>query len=280
MIDAGRSTGIAPASQRWSRRAAGTDCSYRRCSRLLLVVALWAPTMATAATLHLYGPGGPAPAMKATASAFETLHPDVKVVVTAGPTPKWIDAARGDADLIYSGSEAMMSDFVSQLHGVLLAGTVEPLYLRPAAILVRPGNPRHITGFRDLLKPGVEVMVVHGAGQVGLWEDVAGRDGDITTIRAFRRNIVEFAPNSAAALERWQSDPKINAWLIYNIWSIAHPGLAQVVPLEAKYRIYRDCGIAFTAHGLRDPDAHAFLQFLKSRSGRAIFEKFGWSAVP
>ena len=32
------------------------------------------------------------------------------------------------------------------------------LYLRPVAILVRPGNPKGIRGFRDLLAPGVKVL--------------------------------------------------------------------------------------------------------------------------
>ena len=55
---------------------------------------------------------------------------------------------------------------------------MHPLFLRPATILVRPGNPGHITGVADLLKPGHRVLVVNGAGQQGLWEDVAGRLGD------------------------------------------------------------------------------------------------------
>lgn len=43
---------------------------------------------------------------------------------------------------------------------------------------------------RDLLKPGVRVLTVAGAGQVGLWEDVIGRTGDVAMVRALRSNIV------------------------------------------------------------------------------------------
>ena len=68
------------------------------------------------------------------------------------------------------------------------------------AILVRPGNPKRIRGFQDLLIPGVKVLTVAGAGQTGLWEDVAGRTGDIRMVRALRKNIVfPEAANSAAA---------------------------------------------------------------------------------
>ncbi len=58
-------------------------------------------------TLYVYGPGGPAPAMKEAATAFEKTS-GVKVEVSAGPTPQWLDKAKTDADLIFSGSETMM----------------------------------------------------------------------------------------------------------------------------------------------------------------------------
>lgn len=242
----------------------------------LLAFALALPCASAASVVRVFGPGGPAPAMKAAAAAFEKMHPGTQVVVSAGPTPQWLDAARSEGDVIYSGSEAMMADFEQALSGVLDAATIEPLYLRPAVILVRPGNPDHLTGFRSLLRPGVEVMVVNGAGQVGLWEDIAGRDGDIATVRAFRRNIVYAAPNSALALKRWRDDPSIQAWLIYNIWAVAHPGVAEIVPLEPYYRLYRDCGVGLTARGKDDTQARAFVDFLKGAQGRAIFEHYGW----
>jgi accessory colonization factor AcfC len=38
------------------------------------------------------------------------------------------------------------------MQGTLDPTTVTPLYLREAAILVRPGNPAHIKGAEDLMK--------------------------------------------------------------------------------------------------------------------------------
>lgn len=69
---------------------------------------------ATGQTLRIYGPGGPAPAMKEAAAAFEKAG-GAKVEVVAGPTPQWLPQAKVDADLIYSGSETMMTDFVVAL---------------------------------------------------------------------------------------------------------------------------------------------------------------------
>lgn len=62
------------------------------------------------AEIRVYGPGGPAPAMKEAAKAFEKKT-GTPVVVTAGPTLEWIAHAKADADVIYSGSETMMTDF-------------------------------------------------------------------------------------------------------------------------------------------------------------------------
>lgn len=109
-------------------------------------------SMNTIAAINVYGPGGPAPAMHEAAKQFQNKT-GVDVHVTAGPTPQWADKAKLDADVIYSGSEAMMSDLESVFTDKIVKDSIEPLYLRPAAILVRKGNPKHIQGFKDLSKP-------------------------------------------------------------------------------------------------------------------------------
>lgn len=226
--------------------------------------------------IHVYGPGGPLPAMKQAAAAFSKAS-GVDVEVIGGPTPAWLPSAQKNADLIFSGSETMMTSFIGQLGGAVDAATVTPLYLRPAAILVRPGNPDHITGVVDLLKPGQHILVVNGAGQQGLWEDVAGRLGDIATVKAFRANITTYAGNSADARKAWETDKSLNAWLIWNIWQVSNPKLADIVPIEPQYEIYRDAGVALTHRGDANPKAKAFVHFLQSKQGGAIFARWGWT---
>lgn len=228
-------------------------------------------------TIYVYGPGGPAPAMTEAAAAFEK-ETGTKVVVTAGPTPKWIEQAKTQGDIIFSGSENMMTDFVNQLGGQIKSDQVIPLYLRPMAILVRPGNPKKIKGFADIIKPGIKVMVVQGAGQTGAWEDIAGRLGSIKTVKALRSNIVNFANNSALAKQAWIDQPDIDAWLIYNIWQVANPKLADVVKIEPQYAIYRDAGVVLTQRAEDKPQAKAFIAFLQSKEGAKIFKKWGWMA--
>lgn len=228
-----------------------------------------------AEALNVYGPGGPAPAMKEAAAAFEKKT-GTKVTVTAGPTPKWIDKAKADADVIYGGSEHMMTDFVTAMEGRINETEVMPLYLRPYAILVRPGNPKKISGVQDILRPGIKVLVVHGAGQTGAWEDMAGRKGNITTVRKLRRNIVGYAKNSAEARQKWIDERQIDAWLIWNIWAVANPDIADVVEIESDYAIYRDANVVLTTQGKSKQAAKAFVEFLSSPDGASIFKKWGW----
>jgi accessory colonization factor AcfC len=251
----------------------------RVCAALGLVGVVVSAGAHAQTTLNVYGAGGPALVMKEAAAAFQKKT-GIAVSVTAGPTPAWIEKAKENADVIYSGSEAMMSDFTDAMGDQLTASVAEPLYLRPAAMLVRPGNPKHITRFTDILKPGIKVLVVNGSGQGGLWEDVAGRLGSIGQVKALRSNIVGFAKNSALAKQTWIDQPDIDVWLIWNIWQVANRSLADVVPIEPKYAIYRDTGVAITRRGADQPAARQFVDFLKSGEGAAIFAKWGWKATP
>ena len=90
-------------------------------------------SMDAIAAINVYGPGGPAPAMHEAAKQFKNKT-GIDVHVSAGPTSQWADKAKLDADVIYSGSEAMMSDFESVFANKIVKDSIEPLYLRPAAI--------------------------------------------------------------------------------------------------------------------------------------------------
>jgi accessory colonization factor AcfC len=226
-------------------------------------------------TIRIYGPGGPYPVMREAAQVFSRTH-NAKIIIRKGPTGHWIKEARKDADIIYSGAEFMMTDFINQLNGTVDESTVQPLYLRPSGLLVRPGNPKQIHRFTDILKPGIKVEVVNGAGQTALWEGMAGKQGNIETVKQLRKNIVHYAPNSGEAKAYWIDHPDIDVWLIWNIWQIANPTIADYVPVSRKYVLYRDCGIAMTHRGKTRPEVNAFYQFIQGDKAAAIFRKWGW----
>lgn len=247
--------------------------------RYLLPAALGAALLATpaAAQVKVYGPGGPAPAMREAAAQFEK-DTGVDIEIVSGPTPQWIESARKDADVIFSGSDTMMTAFVRALPDALRQADVRPLYDRPAAILVRKGNPARIKGFRDLLRGDLDVMVVEGAGQNGLWEDLASRAGGIEFLQKLRPRIDVFARNSAEAREQWIADPDIDAWIIWGIWQNASPTFADQVAVEPDIVLFRPMAVATTVSSDRKADAQAFTAFLASEAGAEIFRRHGWRA--
>jgi accessory colonization factor AcfC len=245
---------------------------------LLAMPAISQETAQTSVVLRAYGPGGPAPAMRDAAKIFGDKK-GIKVEIMAGPTPTWKEQAIKDADLIFSGSEYMMADFVQKdLPGLVNLSTIRTLYLRPSAILVRPGNPKGIKGIKDIARPGIKLLVVQGAGQVGMWEDVAGRTADVKLVDSMRRNIGFFAPNSAEAKKLWNNDLSYDAWLIWTIWQKESPASADLINTEPENTIYRSCGIAITNRSEKKELAKEFADFLQSADGQKIFVKWGWLA--
>lgn len=245
-----------------------------RSSIVYLALIATLATSSANADISIFGPGGPTPAMKEAALAFEE-QTGIAVTVTAGPASKWMETAKIDADAIFSGSQNMMDDFITA-HGGIINESVEPLFLRPSAILVRKGNPKEIKGIADLASRDLGLMVVDGAGQVGMWEDVVGRLRDVDAMKSFRSHIDILAPNSGAARDIWNSDDSIDAWLIWNHWQIDNPDIADLVPTEPDLTIYRDASIARTEKGKDSDEFTQFFAFLKGEMGASIFGNHGW----
>ena len=242
---------------------------------IILVIFSTAALAQNKDTIHVYGPGGPFSPINEAAKIFGQKN-NVDIVVTKGPTYKWIETAKKNADLIYSGAEFMMQDFIWKMDGRIDEKTVRPLYLRPSGLLVRKGNPKHIQRFEDLLKRDLKVLVVNGAGQTALWEDMAGKLGKISTVKALRKKIVYVAHNSAEAKKVWINDKSIDVWLIWNIWQISNPNIADFVSVSKQYTLYRDCGIAMTKEGEKHSIVIKFYEYLMSKEAATIFKKWGW----
>lgn len=226
----------------------------------------------TKAPLWVFGPGGPAPAMKEIADIF-SKKTGIPVEVTSGPTSQWKSEALKKAQLIYSGSENMMDSFISEK--LVDLKSVETLYLRASALLVRPGNPHKISGFRDLVQKKVSVIVVNGAGQVGMWEDIAGRLKSVDILNRFRKQIAYSAANTGAAEKFWNEHPEVDAWLVFGIWSRPKSNQSAIVPIEEELTMYRSSGIA-KGYGPTHEGTDKFIHFLKGPEAQAVFKKNGW----
>lgn len=226
----------------------------------------------------VYGPGGPAPVLKELAQEFNKTSNE-KVEIIAGPTSQWIEKAKLDADIIYSGSSAMMDSFIKTMPNQLSSNDVNVLNIREAGIIVRPNNPKNIKNFNDLLKKGIKIMVVDGAGQVGLYEDMALKDGKIENLQNLRKNIVYYAPNSKAAVIEWNSNESIDALIIWSHWAKSiGEDKAKFISLKSSNIIYRATEIAITKTSNNKNAAQKFIDFINSKQAQDVWKKYKWEA--
>jgi accessory colonization factor AcfC len=239
---------------------------------LVLLASPAASATGKVAVLRVYGPGGPLTPIAECGKAF-AAEKGVQVRVDGGPEARWLEMAQADGDLVFEASEYQLTDFMRRRPGLLDASTRESLYDRPAAILVRPGNPRRIQGLEDLARPGVKLLDVSGAGQHGLWEDLAGRRG---LIRALQRNIALSLANTAEAMNAWRDRPELDAWITFESWHHRMAGQTELVRLPAGEQVWRGTPIALTARSEQRELALAFVAYLKGPACHAVFQKAGW----
>jgi accessory colonization factor AcfC len=223
-------------------------------------------------TLNAYGPGGPLGPMKECAEIFSNIQ-GVRVEVTAGPESKWIAQAKQDADVIFGGAEYMLTDFILRNPGLVDEKTRISLFIRAAGILVRKGNPKQIRSLSDLTKEGIKLIDVNGAGQLGLWEDMAGVKGLISGIQ---KNFVLSITTSAEAMEKWKLMPELDAWITFESWHYRLKDITDLVPLAKNERVYRGTPIAITKISRNRGGAEQFIEFLKTEEAHRIFQKWGW----
>ena len=243
-----------------------------RCLMLSTLAASPALAQTPPQTLHVYGPGGPATAMKECAAAF-TKQTGTPVDVTAGPEPQWLPQAQQDADLVYGGAEYMLTQTALAHPGLVDEASRTSLYARESAVLVRPGNPLHIKRLEDLTRPGVRLLDVNGAGQMGMTEDMARTPALIANLQHNTRTSVK---TSAEAVALWQQQPQgYDAWITYASWQPRLPGSALGAG-QAHQRVHRGTPIALTQRTTQAATARQFVAFLKSAEGHAIFRRNGW----
>ena len=226
--------------------------------------------------VRLYGAGGPDTAFKKVAASF-TAETGIKVEVTGGPEPSWSRKAQADADIIWGTAEEDMVALL-ETYTTFAWADATPIYIRPAIIAVRKGNPKGIHDFEDLLKPGMRLVVTEGAGVAntsgtGVWEDVAGRTGSLEDVKRFRGNIVGFGKGSGPSFQMFIAK-NADAWITWPDWPISHPDVAEIVELSERRRIWRDVSVVLAPDA--DPEARRFLDFLEGARGAALMRTEGW----
>ncbi|PSJ80496.1 substrate-binding domain-containing protein [Neisseria iguanae] len=224
-------------------------------------------------TLNIYGPGGPSAPISEAAEIF-SARKGVKINVIFGPQQKWINKALENADLVYGGAEYMLTNIELQHKGFINRKERYELYPRKMSILVRKGNPKNIRTLQDLAKPGIKILDVNGAGQLGLWEDIAGKVGLIESIQ---KNNSEPLSSNAEGVAAWKADSSYDAWINFSSWQKVLGNHADKVEIPQAINVIRGTPIALT-HITKNPElAKEFIAFMKTKEGKAIFRKHGWN---
>jgi accessory colonization factor AcfC len=234
------------------------------------------PPQARDGVIRLYGACGPQNALRQVADAWERSN-NMTVKITCGPEPSWSKQAQLDADIIWGTSEQSMTAFLQSFPS-FPSKDVVPIYLRPAIIAVKAGNPRRIQRFEDLLQPGIRIVVTEGSGVAntsgtGIWEDIAGRLGKLSDVARFRRNIVAFSTGSGASFREFQK-LDADAWITWPEWAVDNPKVLEAIPISSDRSIWRDLNIALSTSA--DPQAKSFLQFLVSNEAQQLMRSAGY----
>ena len=225
--------------------------------------------------VKLYGAGGPHTAFRKVADVWEEMSGN-SVEVIAGPESDWTKDAQADADILWGTAEQAMTAFLLT-YPAFDHDAVEPIYLRPAIIAVKAGNPKGIESFEDLLADGISIVVTEGAGVyntsgTGVWEDVAGRLGSLDDISQFRRNITVYALGSGASYQQFV-DQDADAWITWPNWPLTKDDL-EMVEMAENRTVYRDISVVISPDA--DPEAQEFLDFLVTEQAQEIMATEGW----
>ncbi|EAA9055345.1 accessory colonization factor AcfC [Salmonella enterica] len=243
-----------------------------------LVGALIFLSSAAYADINLYGPGGPHTALLDAARLYSEKT-GITVNVHYGPQAKWNEEARKNADILFGASEQSALAIVRDHKDRFSEKDIQPLYLRKSILIVKKGNPENIRGIEDLTRPGIGIIVNDGGGVsntsgTGVWEDIAGRTGNIDTVAGIRKNIILFAPNSGTARNALENQKEADVWITWADWAASNPSIGEVVDISPEYTIWRDMNI--TVRQNADTETRRFAEWLKTEEAAPAFSKYGW----
>ena len=222
--------------------------------------------------LMVFGMEGPLLPMRECVDLFSKAQ-KVSVQIVTGPGGTWIAQAKREGDLVYGNSETSFSALTSRNPRLIDPKSRTTLYLRAAGILVRPKNPKGIQSLADLARNGIKLMDLNGAGQQGMWEDMAGVEGLIAGIR---KNIAVTVETAEDAADRWKDMPELDAWVGFESWRDRLKDTTDLVQLPPEKRLYRATVIGIIADSPNRPLAQKFIEFLQTPEAHAVFQKCGW----
>lgn len=154
---------------------------------------------------------------------------------------------------------------------------------------VRKGNPKHITGWADLLKPGVEVITPNPFTSGGArWNIMAAYGAQIkqgkspAAVAYLSALFSHVSVQDSSARQELQTfvGGKGDVMIAYENEIItaqkAHQGIDYVIPAQS---ISIENPVAMTTSSAHPTQARAFVSFLRSAAAQTLFAKNGYRPV-
>jgi molybdate transport system substrate-binding protein len=231
--------------------------------------------------LFIFAGAASKPPTEEAAKAFEKKT-GVKVNITFGGSGFVLSqmALAKKGDLYFPGSSDYME--IAKKKGVVFPESEKfVVYLVPA-INVQKGNPKGIRSLRDLIKPGLRVVIANPEGVcVGLYAvEIIEKNYTPEEKAAFRKNLVNYTEScekTATAISLKAADAVIG-WEVFQYWD---PERIETISLK-KHEISRIgyIPIAISKFTTNKYLAQRFIDFIVSGEGKVFYKKYHYFMSP
>jgi sulfate/thiosulfate-binding protein len=256
-----------------------------------------APASRSATSLTLVAYSTPREAYAKLTSAFRETPAgrDLSVEQSYGSSGEQARAVLGGlkADIVALSLEP---DVTTLVHGGLVPANwnrdaYEGIVTRSVVVFaVRDGNPKKIRDWKDLIRPGVEVVTPNVQTSGGAkWNVMAAYGAQlrarknhkqaVSYLRELYRHVVSQDKSAREALQTFLAG-RGDVLLAYENEAIFANQKGQKVPyVIPKATIRIENPIAVTKAGLNKPQARAFVRFLRTKPAQRIFAENGYRPV-
>lgn len=221
------------------------------------------------------------PATEEAAKLYEQKT-GVKVNITFGGSGFVLSqmALAKKGDIYFPGSSDYME--IAKKKGLVFPETEKNVVYVVPAINVQKGNPKGIRTLNDLTKPGLRVAIANPEGVcLGLYAiEIIEKNLSGDAKANLKKNIVNYTEScekTATAISLKVVDAIIG-WGVFQYWD---PDRIETIPLNKK-EITRIgyIPIAISKFTTKRASAQAFINFILSDEGRAIFRKYHYFMTP
>lgn len=238
-----------------------------------------APTK-TAQSLLVYAGSASKPPTEEAAKVFEQKT-GIKIDLVFGGSGAVLSQMELNkkGDLYFPGSSDFMDK--AKTKNLVLPDTEKRIVYLVSAINVQKGNPKGITGLKDLTKPGIKVAIANPETVcVGLYAvEIIENSLSPEEKAALKKNIINYTEScdkTATAISMKTVDAVIG-WSVFQYWD---PNNIETIPLN-KDQVQRIgyIPIAISTFSKNKETAQKFIDFLDSKEGKAIFAKYHYFAT-